>query len=75
MGAVRLGSRLLVGLLLVVACSSGHRVDAAFGELDGALPSQLRQTGEDRNQSAHSARYEAQGEPTQIARLSRTLLK
>jgi len=72
--AVKSVARFLVALLLLLACSSGHRVDTAFSELYGALPAQLRQTSEDRNESAHSARYEAKREPAEIAALVRSSL-
>ena len=64
---VKYVARLLVALLVLAACSSGRPVDAAFGQIDAVLPSQLRQTSEDRSESVHRAQYEARGEPAEIA--------
>lgn len=75
MAVVKLmASLVLVGLLALVACSPGDRVDLAFEQLDGALPSQLRQVAEDDGASSRSARFEAEGEPSDVASLVRSSL-
>ncbi|MDQ6687703.1 MAG: hypothetical protein M3Z50_08870 [Actinomycetota bacterium] len=65
---------LLVGSLVLVACSSTDSVDRAFEKLDSALPSHLRQVTEKGAASSHTARYEAKGEPAEAAALVRSSL-
>jgi len=64
---------LLVGSLVLVACSSSD-VDRAFRKVDDALPSQLRQVTEGGGTSSQTARYEAEGEPAEVAALVRSAL-
>lgn len=67
---------LVVGVLAVTAaaCGSADRTDRAFDEIDGALPTSLRQVAEERGDGYHSARYEVRGEPAAVAAIVRSSL-
>ena len=69
--AVRL---LVLGLLVLGACSSRDRVHRALNELESALPPELRYIAEGGGNGALSARYEARGEPAGVAKLVRSSL-
>lgn len=65
---------LLVGSLVLMACSSGGRIDTAFEKLDGALPAELQRVDHEGEIGYRSARYQTRGEPHEVAAVVRSSL-
>jgi len=73
---MRSAARLVVvlALLVLAACRSEGGTRAAFNQLNDALPSEWQRNPQEPEIGDHSARYDAIGNPYEVASVARTTL-